>query len=45
MAVRQKIDLVKLHSVPGEACKLLKVLSNPDRLLLLCQMDAGRVLS
>lgn len=37
----QKIDLVALQSAAGEACKLLKVLSNPDRLLLLCQMTQG----
>ncbi len=41
MSVPQKIDLVKLHSAAGEACKLLKVLCNPDRLLLLCQMTQG----
>jgi DNA-binding transcriptional ArsR family regulator len=41
MSVPQKIDLVQLHSAAGEACKLLKVLSNPDRLLLLCQMTQG----
>jgi ArsR family transcriptional regulator len=41
MAVTQKIDFVKLQSAAGEACKLLKVLSNPDRLLLLCQMSQG----
>lgn len=41
MPVPQNIDLVKLHSAAGEACKLLKVLSNPDRLLLLCQMTQG----
>jgi DNA-binding transcriptional ArsR family regulator len=41
MSLPQTIDLVKLHSAAGEACKLLKVLSNPDRLLLLCQMTQG----
>ena len=37
----KQIDLVKLHGAAGEASKLLKVLSNPDRMLLLCQMTQG----
>lgn len=37
----KQIDLVKLHAAAGEASKLLKVLSNPDRILLLCQMTQG----
>ncbi|HWK69523.1 MAG TPA: metalloregulator ArsR/SmtB family transcription factor [Burkholderiaceae bacterium] len=37
----KRIDLVKLHAAAGEASKLLKVLSNPDRMLLLCQMTQG----
>lgn len=41
MSVPQAIDLAKLQSAAGEACKLLKVLSNPDRLFLLCQMTQG----
>ena len=41
MALPTQIDLVQLHAAAGEACKLLKVLSNPDRLLLLCQMTQG----
>lgn len=36
-----QIDLVKMHAAAGEASKLLKVLSNPDRMLLLCQMTQG----
>ena len=36
-----EVDLLKLNAAVGEACKLLKVLSNPDRLLLLCQMTQG----
>ncbi|WP_027867748.1 ArsR/SmtB family transcription factor [Massilia alkalitolerans] len=35
------IDLVQLRAAAGAACNLLKVLSNPDRLLLLCQMTQG----
>ena len=34
-------DLLKLDAAAGQASKLLKVLSNPDRLLLLCQMTQG----
>ncbi|MXN32845.1 metalloregulator ArsR/SmtB family transcription factor [Delftia sp. CH05] len=41
MAMPKQIDLVKLHAAAGEASKLLKVLSNPDRMLLLCQMTQG----
>ena len=41
MTMLNQIDLVKLHAAAGEACKLLKVLSNPDRMLLLCQMTRG----
>ena len=37
----KQIDLVKLQAAAGEASKLLKVLSNPDRLFLLCQMTQG----
>lgn len=32
------IDLASLRAAAGRASGLLKVLSNPDRLLLLCQM-------
>jgi DNA-binding transcriptional ArsR family regulator len=37
----KQIDLAKLQAASGEASKLLKVLSNPDRMLLLCQMTQG----
>ena len=33
------LDLEKMRSSAGEACRLMKVLSNPDRLLLLCQLS------
>lgn len=36
-------DLLKLAAAAAEAGKLLKVLSNPDRLLLLCQMAQGEL--
>ena len=38
MEFSNQMDLVKLHAAADEASKLLKVLSNPDRLLLLCQL-------
>lgn len=34
-------DIQILQASAGEACALLKVLANPDRLLLLCQMTQG----
>ena len=34
-------DLPKLEAAAEQAGKLLKALSNPDRLLLLCQMTQG----
>jgi DNA-binding transcriptional ArsR family regulator len=41
MALPQQIDVAKLQAAAGDACTLLKVLSNPTRLLLLCQMTQG----
>lgn len=35
------IDIEALKSSAEKACKLMKVLSNPDRLLLLCQISEG----
>jgi DNA-binding transcriptional ArsR family regulator len=35
------IDIEQLRQAAGLACGLLKVLANPDRLLLLCQMSQG----
>ena len=35
------LDLETMRSAAGEACTLLKVLANPDRLLLLCQLAEG----
>ncbi len=36
-----KIDLELLQKAASDACGLLKILANPDRLLLLCQMSQG----
>lgn len=38
MELSKQTDLVKLHVAADKATKLLKVLSNPDRLLVLCQL-------
>jgi len=35
------LDLEKMKTSAGHACRLMKVLSNPDRLLLLCQLSQG----
>ncbi len=35
------IDLDTMRASAAEACRLMKVLSNPDRLLLLCQLAQG----
>lgn len=35
------LDLATLRQSAGSACRLLKALSNPDRLLLLCQLSQG----
>lgn len=37
------IDIDALCAAAGNACGLLKVLANPDRLLLLCQMSQGEL--
>ena len=34
-------DLSEMQSGAARACRLMKVLSNPDRLLLLCQLSQG----
>lgn len=34
----EKLDLNALHASATDACRLLKTLANPDRLLLLCQL-------
>lgn len=35
------LDLAVLRESADAACRLMKVLSNPDRLLLLCQLSQG----
>ncbi|HEY5799806.1 MAG TPA: metalloregulator ArsR/SmtB family transcription factor [Burkholderiaceae bacterium] len=41
MPLTAEIDIDKLRRSAGQACALLKVLGNSDRLLLLCQMTQG----
>ena len=37
----QKLDLQAMQAAAARACGMLKVLGNPDRLLLLCQLTQG----
>lgn len=41
MKSAENIDIGQLRESADAACGLLKVLANPDRLLLLCQMTQG----
>lgn len=36
-----QLDLQNMRTAAAQACGLLKVLGNPDRLLLLCQLTQG----
>ena len=36
-----KLKLEDMQAAAADACRLMKVLSNPDRLLLLCQLLQG----
>lgn len=40
-AVTAPLDMDSMRSNASAACRLMKVLANPDRLLLLCQMAQG----
>ncbi|MCA1857471.1 metalloregulator ArsR/SmtB family transcription factor [Massilia oculi] len=37
----QALNLHEMRSAASQACALLKVLGNPDRLMLLCQLTQG----
>ena len=37
------LDLEQMHLGAERACRLMKVLSNPDRLLILCQLSQGEM--
>lgn len=36
------LDLEDMQGAAADACRLMKVLSNPDRLLILCQLSQGK---
>lgn len=38
---KQAMDMQAMRAAAGRACAMLKVLGNPDRLLLLCQLTQG----
>jgi DNA-binding transcriptional ArsR family regulator len=42
-AMKEKalMDLEEMQQAAGRACRLMKVLANPDRLLILCQLSQG----
>jgi ArsR family transcriptional regulator len=42
-AVIDNINLIKMQSSADDACRLMKVLSNRDRMMLLCQMSQGEM--
>ena len=37
------ISIDEMHAAAAEACRLMKTLANPDRLLLLCQLAQGEL--
>jgi DNA-binding transcriptional ArsR family regulator len=37
----KNIDLADMHKAADQACRLMKVLANADRLMLLCQLSQG----
>ncbi len=37
------LDLEDMQRAAGQACRLMKVLSNPDRLMILCQLSKGEM--
>jgi DNA-binding transcriptional ArsR family regulator len=37
------LSLQDMQQAAGQACRLLKVLSNPDRLMILCQLSQGEM--
>lgn len=37
------LDLESMQAGAQEACRLMKVLANPDRLMILCQLTSGEM--
>lgn len=42
-AIETNINLEKMQSSADDACRLMKVLSNRDRMMLLCQISKGEI--
>jgi DNA-binding transcriptional ArsR family regulator len=42
-AIKNNINLKKMQSSADDACRLMKVLSNRDRMMLLCQISQGEM--
>jgi DNA-binding transcriptional ArsR family regulator len=42
-ATAESIDLKSMQKSAEQACRLMKALANPDRLLLLCQLSQGEM--
>lgn len=42
-ATTAAIDLASMQRSAEEACRLMKALANPDRLMLLCQLSQGEM--
>lgn len=36
-------ELAQMQTAAAQACRLMKVLSNPDRLMILCQLAQGEM--
>lgn len=36
-------ELAQMQTAAGQACRLMKVLSNPDRLMILCKLANGEM--
>ena len=43
LAMITAIDLETMHASAEDACRLMKTLANPDRLMLLCQLSQGEM--
>ena len=37
------VELEQMQDAAEQACKLMKVLANPDRLMILCQLSRGEM--
>lgn len=37
------LDLEDMQNAAGQACRMMKVLANPDRLMILCQLSKGEM--